>query len=166
MRFVQAGRSSSPTIQILVMPLVHSPHASNMSCTSGAHPYALYSKPKIGITNSNLATIFCTAICWITHNHRLRLTGSPTPCQDLCFIQQRVTRDSVFCIATGYGLDDKGVGVGVPVRRRIFFSPRRPDRLWGPPNLPIQWIPVVLSPKRQGREAYHSPPASAEVKKI
>jgi hypothetical protein len=36
---------------------------------------------------------------------------------------------------TGYGLDDRGVGVRVPVRSRIFFSPRRPDRLWGPPNL-------------------------------
>jgi hypothetical protein len=34
-------------------------------------------------------------------------------------------------IATGYGLDDRGVGVRVPVGS----SPRRPDGLWGPPNL-------------------------------
>jgi hypothetical protein len=38
-------------------------------------------------------------------------------------------------IATGYGLDDRDVGVRVPVGSRIFPSPRRPDRLWGPPNL-------------------------------
>jgi hypothetical protein len=44
-------------------------------------------------------------------------------------------RDSVVSIATGYGLDDQGVGVRVPVGSRIFFSPCRPDRLWGPPNL-------------------------------
>jgi Uma2 family endonuclease len=31
--------------------------------------------------------------------------------------------DSAVGVATGYGLDDRGVGVRVP------------DRLWGPPNL-------------------------------
>jgi hypothetical protein len=44
-------------------------------------------------------------------------------------------RDSVVGIATGYRLDDRGFGVRVPVRSRIFSSPRRPDRLWGPPSL-------------------------------
>jgi hypothetical protein len=38
-------------------------------------------------------------------------------------------------IATGYGLDDRGVGVRVPVGSGIFISPYRPDRLWGPPIL-------------------------------
>jgi hypothetical protein len=45
------------------------------------------------------------------------------------------SRDSVVCIATGYGLDDGGVEVRVPVGSRIFYSPHRPDWLWGPPNL-------------------------------
>jgi hypothetical protein len=45
------------------------------------------------------------------------------------------SRDSVVGIATGYGPDNLGVGVRVPVGSRIFSSPRRPDRLWGPPNL-------------------------------
>jgi hypothetical protein len=40
---------------------------------------------------------------------------------------------SVAGIAIGYGLDDWGVGVRVPVGSRI-FSLRRPDQLWGPPN--------------------------------
>jgi hypothetical protein len=35
-------------------------------------------------------------------------------------------------IATGYGLDDRGVGVGVLVSPRIFTSSYRPDRLWEP----------------------------------
>jgi hypothetical protein len=43
------------------------------------------------------------------------------------------SRDSAVGIATGYGLDDQGVGVQVPVGARIFTSPCRPDRLWGPP---------------------------------
>jgi hypothetical protein len=38
-------------------------------------------------------------------------------------------------IATGYGLDDGGVGVRIQVGSRIFSSPRRPDRPWGPPSL-------------------------------
>jgi hypothetical protein len=39
------------------------------------------------------------------------------------------SRDSVVGIATSYGLDDRGVGVRVPVGSRIFCSPNRPDRL-------------------------------------
>jgi hypothetical protein len=38
------------------------------------------------------------------------------------------SRDSSVGIATGYGMDDRGVGVRVPVWSRIFSSPRRPDR--------------------------------------
>jgi hypothetical protein len=39
------------------------------------------------------------------------------------------SRDSVVSIATGHGMDDRGVGVRVPVGSRIFSSPDRPDRL-------------------------------------
>jgi hypothetical protein len=53
--------------------------------------------------------------------------------QDMTRIEVR--RDSAVGIETGYGLDDRGVGVRVPVGARIFISPCRPDRLWGPPNL-------------------------------
>jgi hypothetical protein len=35
--------------------------------------------------------------------------------------------DSTVGIATGYGLNDTGVGVRVPVGSGIFSSPRRPD---------------------------------------
>jgi hypothetical protein len=43
--------------------------------------------------------------------------------------------DSSVGTVTGYGLDDRGVGVRVPVGSRIVSSPRRPDRLWGPTSL-------------------------------
>jgi hypothetical protein len=42
-------------------------------------------------------------------------------------------RDSAVSIATGYGLDDRGFGVRVPVGSRIFLC--SPDRLWGPLSL-------------------------------
>jgi hypothetical protein len=78
------------------------------------------------------------------------------------------SRDSAVGIATGYGLDDRGVGVWVSVGVRIFTSPCRPDRLWGPPNLLSNGYRGALSlrVKRPGRESDHSPPTSAEVKKI
>jgi hypothetical protein len=45
------------------------------------------------------------------------------------------SRDNVVVTATGYGQDDTEVGVRVPMVSRTFSSPRRPDRLWGQPNL-------------------------------
>jgi hypothetical protein len=45
--------------------------------------------------------------------------------------------------ATGYGPDDRGVGVRVPVGPRI--SPNRPDRLWGPPSLLAYGKPGLFS---------------------
>jgi hypothetical protein len=47
--------------------------------------------------------------------------------------------DSSVGIATGYELDDQVDGIRVPVGERIFSSPSRPDRLWGPPNLLSNW---------------------------
>jgi hypothetical protein len=76
------------------------------------------------------------------------------------------SRDSVVSIATRYGLDDRGVGVRVLVESTIFSS-RRPDRLWGLPNLVSNgYWGLFPGVKRPGREAEHSPPASAEVKKM
>jgi hypothetical protein len=77
------------------------------------------------------------------------------------------SRDSAVGIATGYVLDDRGVGVRVPVWSRIFTSSCCPDRLWGPPNLLSNVNGRALFPglKRSGHEADHSPPTSAEMKK-
>jgi hypothetical protein len=51
------------------------------------------------------------------------------------YLQSRLRPFIVVRIATGYRLDNQGVGVRVPVAERIFTSSRRLGRLWGPPNL-------------------------------
>jgi hypothetical protein len=68
-------------------------------------------------------------------------TGPPTPLGHLAErISKPGSKPSVFIInthmtdrgagiATSYGLDDREVGVRVPVGSRIFSSPDRPDRL-------------------------------------
>jgi hypothetical protein len=62
-------------------------------------------------------------------------------------------RDSAGGITTGYGLEDRAVGIRVPVGSRIFSMSSRPA-LW-PTQPSIQWVPGPLSPmvKRLGREA-------------
>jgi hypothetical protein len=49
---------------------------------------------------------------------------------------------------------------------QYFFTPQRPDRLWGPPSFLSNVLPAVLSPglKRQEHEADHSPAFIAEVR--
>jgi hypothetical protein len=75
------------------------------------------------------------------------------------------SRDSVVGIATGYGLDSWGVRVRVPIGSRIFSTSSRPAL--GPTQPPIQWVPraIFRGKKWLDREAHHSPPTSAEVKK-
>jgi hypothetical protein len=54
-----------------------------------------------------------------------------------------------------------GSGYGVPVGSRIFFPPRYPNRIWGPPNFLSNGYRG-----RQGSEADHSLPIFDEVKKM
>jgi hypothetical protein len=68
-------------------------------------------------------------------------------------------------IATGYGLDNFGVGVQVLVGLRILTSPYCPDRLWGPPSLLSNGYLDLSHAIRSEHEADHSPLTSAEVKK-
>jgi hypothetical protein len=79
-----------------------------------------------------------------------------------------MSRDSVVGTATGYGLDDQGVGVRAPVGDKNFLFSTSSRSALESTQPPIQSVPVAVSPgvKRPGREADHSPPASAEVKKI
>jgi hypothetical protein len=76
------------------------------------------------------------------------------------------SRNSSVGIATGYWMDDRGIRVNVPVGSRILTSRSRPHRLWGTPSLLFNGYGGA-SPrvKRPGREADHSPPTSADVKK-
>jgi hypothetical protein len=75
--------------------------------------------------------------------------------------------DSVVGIATGYGLDDRGVGVRVPVGSQ--FSLLHVVQTGSGAHLSSYTIGNgAHSPgvKRPGSEAHHSPPTSAEVKKM
>jgi hypothetical protein len=67
------------------------------------------------------------------------------------------SRESVVRIATGYGLDDQGVGVWAPVVKNFIFSTPSIQVL-GFTQLPTQWGPESLSPgvKLPGRETDHS----------
>jgi hypothetical protein len=68
--------------------------------------------------------------------------------------------------ATGYGLDDRLIGVRFPAGVGNFFSDTMTKPALGPTQPPLQWVPGALSlgVKRPGREADHSLLSSAEVK--
>jgi hypothetical protein len=76
-------------------------------------------------------------------------------------------RDSVVGIATSYVLDDRVVGVRVPVGSRIFTSPIVQTGSGAHPTSYTMgtWV-SFLGVKRPGCEACHWPPTSAEVKKM
>jgi hypothetical protein len=61
------------------------------------------------------------------------------------------SRDSAVGIATDYELNDRGVGVRVPVVSRIFSTSSRPALRFT--QLLLQWVPGPLSPGiKPGRE--------------
>jgi hypothetical protein len=64
----------------------------------------------------------------------------------------------------GYGLDGH---FSIPGRGKICIFSMTSRPALGPTQLPTQWVPGALSlgMKRSGRDAVHSPPPGAEVKK-
>jgi hypothetical protein len=83
-------------------------------------------------------------------------------------LEAKRSRDSVVGIATGFGLDGRWGRSSSPgrVKNFVFSTSPRPDLESTQP--PIQWIlgAASLAVKRLELEAEHSPPTSAEVKKI
>jgi hypothetical protein len=61
----------------------------------------------------------------------------------------------------------RGRGSSTGTVKNVLFSTSSRPAL-GPTQPPVQWAPGALSPdvKRPGRETDHSPPTSAEVKKM
>jgi hypothetical protein len=77
------------------------------------------------------------------------------------------SRDSVVGIATGYGLDDKGIGVRVPLGQEFsLLHVVQTDT--GAHPVSCRMGNGALSPgvKRQGSEFDQSSPTGAEVKKM
>jgi hypothetical protein len=85
-------------------------------------------------------------------NHREPQSGLPVSPTEI-----RIVR--LITQSAGYGLDGPG---SIPGSARVFSSPQRADRPWAPPSLLSNGYRGI---KRQGREADHLPPSSAEVKK-
>jgi hypothetical protein len=56
-----------------------------------------------------------------------------------------MSRDSAVGIATGYGLDDRGVGVRVSVGGTNFHFSTASRPALGPTQPPIQWVPGIFS---------------------
>jgi hypothetical protein len=85
-----------------------------------------------------------------------------------CVYLLHIYNDSSVGIETGYGMDDREVGVQVPVGSRIFTSPYGPGGLGGHPNRLATGRGEGSFPRvtRPGGEADHSSAASAEVKKM
>jgi hypothetical protein len=75
-------------------------------------------------------------------------------------------RNSAVGIATGYGLDGRGVGVRVPVGSIIFFfHVVQTGSGTHPASYPMGTGVIFPGVKRSVREADHSAPTSAEIKK-
>jgi hypothetical protein len=67
----------------------------------------------------------------------------------------------------GYGLDERGIRFLVPLGSRFVTCTCRPDRFWGAPSLLSNGCWGIFAPwiERPGRQADHSPPIIADVKK-
>jgi hypothetical protein len=89
--------------------------------------------------DSGLATVWSPVRGVLPTVYRIKkLKNYQGPTKDSRAIEINISnrsRDNVVGIATNYKLDDRGVGVRIPVGSIIFSSPHRPDRLWGSPNL-------------------------------
>jgi hypothetical protein len=78
------------------------------------------------------------AVCISGQVCPLRTVSTCVPnalCWNMDVVNIKKYAHCVVGIATGYGLDEWGAGVRVPVWSRIFTSPYSPGRLCGPPNL-------------------------------
>jgi hypothetical protein len=163
--FLLKDYSDHVVLSVLLCILIWLQDSRGCSYHSSRIPSSLHhnilTKRYITYVNPTLFMKYSVLIILRTERHGNRGSNSGWSSRDLS-LHYRIL-DSSVGIATGYGLDDRGVGVRVAVGSRIFSSPRLEST-----QPPIQWVPEALSPgvKRSGREADHSPPASAEDNKI
>jgi hypothetical protein len=62
------------------------------------------------------------------------------------YIEDGWSRDSAVGIATDYGLDDRAIGVRVPVGSRTFAFSMSSRPALRPTQPPIQWVPGLFLP--------------------
>jgi hypothetical protein len=102
---------------------------------------------------------------WHNHAERMRTRNVCHRKHIFIVLVEQSTRDISGGTETGYGLDDRRVGVRVSVGSRIFSSPCRSSGVH-PASYPMETAGLSPEVKRPGRQADHSPPANAEVKKM
>jgi hypothetical protein len=127
-------------------------HTNHFKCLKFAGIYSLSYITKVCLG------FFLDEWAHLTHNHynmSKKPGGQGSACQCVSLFPSRQRKISCIALAlnlavsclvvlsnrvsivgtvTAYGLDDREVGVRVPVGSRIFCSPRL-DQLWGPPSL-------------------------------
>jgi hypothetical protein len=106
---------------------------------------------KLSLTSIKQYAIKTYVEVQVEHAPRIRNLSSITRFLLPSFYDVYRSMDSVVGIATSYGMDDRGVGVRVPVGSRIFSSPNCPDRLCGPPNLLSNACPGLFPRGESGR---------------
>jgi hypothetical protein len=90
----------------------------------------------------------------------VRMSGPRTQCHSvLKYLLILIgSRGSSVSIVSGYGQDDRAIGVRSPARERDFSFNLCPDRLWGPPILSNGYRgPFPEGKARPGRDTDHSP---------
>jgi hypothetical protein len=124
-------------------------------------------------TWKDLSVIYVSMFCNI-HGEGFFWFNLPDACvlfrnavEQYCFFRKflllRGSRDSVVGIATRYGLEDQRFRVRVSVGSRNISYLKSSTPALGSTQSPVQWVPGL---QRSEREVDHSPPTSAEVKKM
>jgi hypothetical protein len=65
---------------------------------------------------------------------------------NMMMVTMMVSRDRAAGIATGYGLDHRGIGIRVLCRSKNFIFSTSSRSAPGSTQPPIQWVPGALSP--------------------
>jgi hypothetical protein len=125
-----AGRSRS-----IKNPIIGIQTRDLPACSIVPQPTTLPRTPSNNELNTNIFQLL--QACWnsspCTNNQRPPRSGTLQLPHDR-FLYTHYSKIIFTCgIATGYGLDGRG---SIPGRgKRLFSTPQRPDRLWGPPSL-------------------------------
>jgi hypothetical protein len=119
-----------------------------------------------GGKNSECTLKLATTISLHSHFNIIILPFDAAKCSE--FIDPIVSWDSSVSRASGYGLDDRMIGVRFPAGTGNFSLRHRVQTGSGahPASYPMGTGPLSFGVKRRGQEADHSPPYTTKVKEF